>query len=227
MCEFVNPKCEIMLFNHNKSHIGIKFVMLVEIPDPGVILGVIVAFLVGLGGMYGYYKVIPLVKTRGEMGDASQSERLEYYERQLIDMKIRLDGLEIQGVEQKTKEDPNLQLKQFLEKLASNQVQAKPAEQVVEAPEVKEKPIPVPKTSYVESSNPTDYVLHLITNKAMTSRDIQITLKRSREHTSRLMKKLFEDGYVQRNTDSKPYTYSITEKGKAKVGSPQPEPQIA
>jgi len=59
--------------------------------------------------------------------------------------------------------------------------------------------------------------LRLITTKAMTSRDIQITLKRSREHTSRLMKKLFEDGYVKRNIDSKPYTYLISEKGKEKI----------
>ena len=200
--------------------------MLVEIPDPEVILGVIVAFLVGLGGLYGYYKVKPFIKTKSEMTDASQSERLEYYERQLIDMKIRLDALEIQGIEQKT-EDPNMELKQFLEKLASNQVQEQPVEQVIEAPEVEEKPVSTPKTSHVEFANPTDYVLHLITNKAMTSRDIQITLKRSREHTSRLMKKLFEDGYVQRNTNSKPYTYSITEKGKAKVDDLQSEPQIA
>ena len=69
----------------------------------------------------------------------------------------------------------------------------------------------------MDHTNPTDYVLHLITDKAMTSRDIQITLKRSREHTSRLMKRLFEDGFVQRNIETKPYTYSITEKGKAKV----------
>lgn len=200
--------------------------MLVEIPDPEVILGVIVAFLVGLGGLYGYYKVKPFIKTKNEMTDASQSERLEYYERQLIDMKIRLDALEIQGIEQKT-EDPNMELKQFLEKLASNQIQEQPVEQVIEAPEVEEKPVSKPKTNHVEFANPTDYVLHLITNKAMTSRDIQITLKRSREHTSRLMKKLFEDGYVQRNTNSKPYTYSITEKGKAKVDDLQSEPQIA
>lgn len=199
--------------------------MLVEIPDPEVILGVIVAFLVGLGGLYGYYKVKPFIKTKSEMTDASQSERLEYYERQLIDMKIRLDALEIQGIEQKT-EDPNMELKHFLEKLASNQVQDQPVEQVVEPPKVEEKPISTPKTSHVEFTNPTDYVLHLITNKDMTSRDIQITLKRSREHTSRLMKKLFEDGYVQRNTKSKPYTYSITEKGKAKVSDLQSEPQI-
>jgi len=69
----------------------------------------------------------------------------------------------------------------------------------------------------LDHNNATDYVLQLITNKAMTSRDIQITLKRSREHTSRLMKKLFEDGYVLRNTESKPYSYSISEKGKEKI----------
>ena len=80
-----------------------------------------------------------------------------------------------------------------------------------------EKPIFVPKIPSIEHVSPTDYVLHLITNKAMTSRDIQITTKRSREHTSRLMKKLFESGLVQRDTETKPYTYSITEKGKSKV----------
>ena len=180
--------------------------------------------MVGLGGLYGYYKAKPFIKTKSEIIDPSQSERLEYYERQLIDMKIRLDALEIQGIEQKT-EDPNMELKQFLEKLASNQSQVQPVEQV-EAPEVKENPVSTPKTSHVEFANSTDYVLHQITNKAMTSRDIQITLKKSREHTSRLMKKLFEDGYVQRNTNSKPYTYSITEKGKAKVDGLRPEPQI-
>jgi len=61
----------------------------------------------------------------------------------------------------------------------------------------------------------------------MTSRDIQITLGRSREHTSRLMKKLFEDGYVKRNTNSKPYTYSITDKGKEKLGGLMSTPTIA
>ena len=60
----------------------------------------------------------------------------------------------------------------------------------------------------------------------MTSRDIQITLKKSREHTSRLMKKLFEEGFVQRNTESKPYTYSITEKGISKVKTIQPNPTV-
>jgi len=208
----VNYYCSITI-NHV---VGIDSVMLVEIPEPEVILSVILAFIIGIGGLYAYLKIRPFVKTKSEVFDASQTERLEYYERQLIDMKIRLDALEIQGIEQKV-EDPNLELKQFLEKLAKNEVQKKPIE-VENKPEVvPEKEIPKPVIQSLTPTNPVDYVLHLITNKAMTSRDIQITLKKSREHTSRLMKKMFEEGYVQRNTESKPYTYSITEKGIAKV----------
>ena len=209
--------------NHNA---GIKSVMLIEIPEPEVILGVIIAFLIGLAGLYAYYRVRPLIKSKNEMNDISQSERLEYYERQLIDMKIRLDAIEIQGIEQKV-EDPNLELKQFLEKLAKNEVQEKEVVDEVIQPEViLEKTVLTPKITNIGYSSPTNHVLHLITNKAMTSRDIQITLKKSREHTSRLMKKLFEEGFVQRNTESKPYTYSITEKGISKVDGIQPNPTV-
>lgn len=191
--------------------------MLIEIPEPDVILAVIIAFVVGLVGLYSYYKIRPFIKTKSEMIDSSQLERLEYYERQLIDMKIRLDSMEMQGVEQK-KEDPTLEIKQYLEKLTKNQ-------QVIENPVISPKKTEdiskesktIQRMPNLDHNNATDYVLHLITNKAMTSRDIQITLKRSREHTSRLMKKLYDDGFVQRNTSTKPYTYSITEKGKEKI----------
>jgi arsenate reductase-like glutaredoxin family protein len=191
--------------------------MLIEIPEPDVILAVIIAFVVGLVGLYSYYKIRPFIKTKSEMIDSSQLERLEYYERQLIDMKIRLDSMEMQGVEQK-KEDPTLEIKQYLEKLTKNQ-------QVIENPvispkkteDVSKEPKTIQRVPNLDHNNAIDYVLHLITNKAMTSRDIQITLKRSREHTSRLMKKLYDDGFVQRNTSTKPYTYSITEKGKEKI----------
>ena len=199
--------------------------MLVEIPDPEVILSVIIAFLVGLGGLFGYYKLRPMIKSN-ESGDSSQSERLEYYERQLIDMKIRLDALEIEGVREKSA-DPNLELKQFLEKIAKNTVRDTPLK--VEEPtetkpetqqesQVEIEPEITPLTPSLDHANASDYVLHLITKQPMTSRDIQITLKKSREHTSRLMKKLFDDGYVERNTDSKPYRYFISEKGKEKIG---------
>ena len=207
--------------------------MLIEIPDPEVILSVIIAFLVGLGGLFAYYKFRPMIKT-SESGDTSQSERLEYYERQLIDMKIRLDALEIEGIGDKS-EDPNLELKQFLEKIAKNNLQDNPIkseEQLDVRPkpekgvEIENEPKIQPSVPSLDHNNPIDYVLHLITKQPMTSRDIQITLKKSREHTSRLMKKLFDDGYVERNTDSKPYRYFISEKGKEKIGILETSPTI-
>ena len=190
--------------------------MLVEIPDPEVILGVILAFLLGLGGLYLFFKIRPFIKSNSDIADPTQTERLEYYEKQLIDMKIRLDALEIQGVEENPI-DPNLDLKQFMQKLIETKEPGKQIEVIKDPEVVLEKQVSTPNMTSIEHVSPTDYVLHLITNKAMTSRDIQITTKRSREHTSRLMKKLFESGLVQRNTETKPYIYSITEKGKSKV----------
>ena len=202
--------------------------MLIEIPDPEVILVVIASFVIGLVGLYLYYKVRPFFKIKGDMIDSSQLERLEYYERQLIDMKIRLDSIEMQDLEQKI-EEPNLELKQFLEKLTKNQ---QVVEKLIE-PSIKTEvsnkveSVSINRMPNLDHNNAINYVLHLITDKAMTSRDIQITLKRSREHTSRLMKKLFDDGYVKRDTSSKPYIYSITEKGKEKINTLQTNSIIA
>ena len=194
--------------------------MLIEIPDPEVIFSVIIAFLVGVGGLFTYYKIRPMIKSKEST--ESQKERLEYYERQLIDMKIRLDSLEMQNLEESPKES-SLELQQILKTLS--QKEEKP-NQSQPKPKVSGESKFTPNMPSLDHNNPTDYVLHLITNKAMTSRDIQITLKRSREHTSRLMKKLFDDGYVKRNTNSKPYTYSISEKGKEKIGLLEPHQTV-
>ena len=37
---------------------------------------------------------------------------------------------------------------------------------------------------------------------------------KSREHTARLMKLLFESGLVERDTTNKPFVYRLTEKGR-------------
>jgi hypothetical protein len=174
--------------------------MLVEIPEPEVILGVILAFLIGLGGLYLFFKVRPFLKSSSDITDPTQTERLEYYERQLIDMKIRLDALDIQGIEEEPI-DPNLDLKQFMQRLLENNKESIKEGVVVKEPEVIIKKSGfVPNIPDIEHISPTDYVLRLITNKAMI-----------------LMKKLFESGLVQRNIETKPYTYSITEKGKSKI----------
>jgi len=191
--------------------------MLVEIPDPEIILGVIAAFLVGVFGLYLFTKIKPYVKFKPTMNDPSHFERLEFYERQLIDMKIRLDALDLEGYSTKLSR-PTLETESV--EHTSNKNEWVHHKEVGGSPQEQR----APNMGY---QNATDYVLKLITSKSMTSRDIQIMLGRSREHTSRLMKKLFEDGYVKRNSNSKPYTYSITNKGKEKLGGMVPAPTAA
>jgi len=196
VCEFVNLKCEIMLVNHDKSRFTNKIC-----------------------------DVNRNSRTRSD-SKCDFSILLEYYERQLIDMKIRLDAIELQGIETKM-QDPNVELKQFLEKLAKNQEEKMIKESEIQPGEVKQEPKILENTPELDSNDITEHVLRLITEKSMTSRDIQRALKRSREHTSRMMKKLFDDGLVERNTKTKPYTYSITEKGLERIGPIQQSPSIA
>ena len=181
--------------------------MLVEIPDVGVILFVILAFIGGVVTLYLSTKIrSPASPT---IPGPASINRLEYYENQLIDMKIRLDAMEL---DTENSEMPNFD--KVNEELAKPQKR----KQEVGSMEIKSQGTSrIPNMSFEDS---IEHVLKLITKKPMTSRDIEVTFGgRSREHVSRLMKKLYDDGFVERNTTKRPYTYSITDSGKARIGS--------
>ncbi len=57
----------------------------------------------------------------------------------------------------------------------------------------------------------------LTTEGAKTSRELERTIGRTREHTARVMKKLYLEGYVDRDTHKLPYVYRVNEKLKAAV----------
>ena len=175
--------------------------MLVEIPDPNVILGVILPIFVGLFSLFAYLKIRQISGSNAQ--NKAEMERLEFYERQLIDMKIRLDAIDIESISN-TPEIPR-NFAGFEDKMH----QSVPMATVRE-----EKSVPAStqprRTPNMSLDNTVEVVLGLITDRSMTSRDIQITLGKSREHISRTMKKLFEDGYVERNIRTKPYSYSLS-----------------
>lgn len=177
--------------------------MLVDIPDVGVILGIFASFIGGLAAVTVYNKVKPRLVSESENAKIV-TERLQYYENLLIDMKIRLDSMEMV---QETQEVSQAQIQK------SKEQKVQPEPQVI----VKEEK-PKERIQNMQFGNATDYVLRLITEKPMTSRDIQITIGRTREHTSRMLKKLFEDGLVERDMSTKPFTYKITDKGLTRIG---------
>ncbi len=182
--------------------------MLVEIPDPMVILGIVLGFLAGAIALFLYSK-LRLVGSL-QNNNPSDNQRLEYYEKQFIDMKIRLDALNLDN-EESLGEDEMVKIQSEMVKSPSRKGRRSRA--------MVEKRAPVSRIPNMSSEDSVKHVLKLITKKPMTSRDIEVTFGgRSREHVSRLMKKLFDDGLVERNTTNRPYTYSITDSGKKHVG---------
>ena len=58
------------------------------------------------------------------------------------------------------------------------------------------------------------YILKIISKEPLTSNEIKNAIGRTREHTSRLMKKLYELKLVDRDITTKPFNYKLTEQGK-------------
>ena len=70
-----------------------------------------------------------------------------------------------------------------------------------------------------EKHNATEhYILKLILIDSLTSNEIKQAIGRTREHTSRLMKKLYELKLVDRDITTKPFKYKLTEQGKKYIG---------
>ena len=64
-----------------------------------------------------------------------------------------------------------------------------------------------------DAANMTRLVLRLLTERPMNTIEIQSKISRTREHTSRFMKRLFLEGLVSRETNTKPFVYMLTDEG--------------
>ena len=190
--------------------------MLVEIPDLNVIFGLVSAFIGGLFTLFVYSRLKADSASNNQI--KADSERLEFYERQLIDLKIKLDAIDLENLS-------------FSQEIPQNVVknEEKPVQIVEKQMQIVPEQVPVQatveKTPNMSSGDIVEAVLRLITNKSRTSRDIQITLGKSREHISRTMKKMSDNGLVERNTNAKPYSYSITQNGLSKLSGSGSTPQ--
>lgn len=65
-----------------------------------------------------------------------------------------------------------------------------------------------------EVNSTTDYIFKLLAERPRSSREVQLAIGRTREHTARLMKKLHDLGLVSRDINTKPFRYNITEAGR-------------
>jgi len=98
--------------------------------------------------------------------------------------------------------------------LASNNITPDSISKILQIEKVKSQ-----SSVFNEKHNATEhYILKLILKDSLTSNEIKQAIGRTREHTSRLMKKLYELKLVDRDITTKPFKYKLTEQGKKYIG---------
>lgn len=70
------------------------------------------------------------------------------------------------------------------------------------------------KYSHLIRQETSIYILKLLQETPRSAREIQHNVGKTREHISRLMKKLHDEGLVDRNMSAKPFVYKITDEGR-------------
>jgi DNA-binding MarR family transcriptional regulator len=89
-------------------------------------------------------------------------------------------------------------------------------------------PIPVEGISIIQQITETEMeVLKMIVDLGEgTVPEIKDVISKTREHTSRLLKKLYEKGYIDRNTSGMPYRYSIRKEIRELILEQNEEPTL-
>lgn len=86
-----------------------------------------------------------------------------------------------------------------------------------------ESAIPIKQDKALASLTPTELsVLEILANEGeKTAPEIKTRVNLTREHTARLMKKLYEDGYLERTTGKIPFAYRIKEEMRKILKKPE------
>lgn len=88
---------------------------------------------------------------------------------------------------------------------------------IAEFPEIRSEPvIPIRRDKAMSALTDTEVIVleMLSTEGPKTAPEIKDRVKLSREHTARLMKKLYEKGYLERETGKIPFRYRVKEEMK-------------
>jgi predicted transcriptional regulator/uncharacterized coiled-coil protein SlyX len=89
-----------------------------------------------------------------------------------------------------------------------------------------ESAIPIKQDKALASLTPTELsVLEILANEGeKTAPEIKTRVNLTREHTARLMKKLYEEGYLERSTGKIPFAYRIKEEMRKIMKKPEAKP---
>src|SRR5918912_744429 len=149
---------------------------------------------------------------------AEYSRRLKYIENIVGELNIRIDTLESH------KGTGDAPIEPHIDYVTLQQKSQMPQEHITTTPsqragQVVGSAMPtIEDNSALDVQNSTmEYILKLLSERPRSSREIQSSIGRTREHTSRLMKKLYDAHLVDRQNNNRPYKYTITHSGRIKI----------
>ena len=146
------------------------------------------------------------------------TKKVEEYEERLTDMTRLITNVpkvdEKVSIEIKEIRNEFEEIKETQQKVIKKLVEIEKIKQTQYVPEVKiEAAIPIKKEKALEPLTETELmVLETIGREGeKTAPEIRQKIDLTREHTARLMKKLYKDGYLERDTHKMPYVYRLKE----------------
>ena len=192
----------------------------------------IMSYAVGVIGVISYMKLKEMLQfpfNREEKTIQSivseYTRRLNHYDKAISELRVRIDTIELRVMQRdifhSSSQNDNSNTESYKQNLISHQdsrleQQHNHTSTVSNLTSITQAPTTVSR--HPDSYNGTmDFILKMLMEKPRTSREIQHSVGRTREHTSRLMKKLYDSKLVIRDSNSKPFKYSITDAGRIQL----------
>jgi hypothetical protein len=177
-----------------------------------------------------YRQVSQKINTSTDMGRdlwASLEQRLKKQDERILDMMARFDVIQARAmaaaVSQPAAPVPSPQQVAPVTPLREKQVGVTELTGVVQRPESQESQTSQNTTGAAERKAGLDETqlsaLKLVSEGPKNTRQLTDALQRSREHTARIMKELFEMGLVGRNNSSKPFVYELSDEGRRRLSA--------
>jgi hypothetical protein len=196
---------------------------MLEFFDTNIVIYALVPFLLGALVMLIYYRIKSQFKASNlaniEVIDTIISQynhRQDQYEGIINELKIKTELLEskiskkpdnIKNINHAIDDSTSQQISQYSEE--RNEL-SELSRVITESNDVNM----TASDEYFHTGDTLEIILKLLLNGPLTSREIQRGIRRTREHTSRVMKKLYELKYVDRDINHKPFRYNITDLGR-------------
>lgn len=155
------------------------------------------------------------------------THRLNYYDKIIAELRVKIDTMELhmmqRDISHSSSQTSDTNTTYYKQNITSHQDSQFEQQQqhnhvatVSNMANITQAPETVLKDP--DSYNGTmDFILKMLIERPRTSREIQHSVGRTREHTSRLMKKLYDSKLVLRDSNSKPFKYSITDAGRIQL----------